>query len=399
MRFKFFLNDSFWALFSQGLTVLINLFSVYILANLLTQYNYGEFKLVTTWLALAVGIGYTGYNYILPQMIIKNEKYDLKKIFKETFYKSLPTFFILFLVAIYYLINHNNNLGLGLFWASIATPFACIAILVNVYYMGKQDFKSFALAQNFSGVLQVVVLALVTYFSENFILIISTYFISALFANCVVVYKTIRKEESEIKNEKEKTESFIDHKNKSKLNISGITLGFANQIDKLLIFHFLGAVPLAVYSLVTAMSDQSRTPIKALSVAAFPRMGREYFNKRKLFFAYFIFTLLCVLGFLILIWLYPFIFKYFFPKYLEYVYLANTATIGIIFAPSQLLYLYSQSRNDLTTLNTYAHLNTFLQIFFYTIAAFSGSLISFLIYRSLIMFISTTYQAYKIYRL
>jgi O-antigen/teichoic acid export membrane protein len=143
------LGDFFWTLFSQAFIVVVNILSVYILANLLSQHNYGEFKLITTWLAIALGVGYTGYSYLLPQKIAKGEKYELGEIFKETFIKSLPTLLGLLAIAFYYLFKANLNLGVGFLFASVLAPVLCISTLVNTYYMGRRNFKMFALAQNF----------------------------------------------------------------------------------------------------------------------------------------------------------------------------------------------------------------------------------------------------------
>ncbi len=395
-----FFSDSFWTMFSQSFVVFINLFSVYILANILSQNNFGEFKLITTWLGIAAGIGYTGYYYILPQKIARGESYNLNKVFLETFVKSLPTFIGLFFLSAYYLYNHNLNLSSGFFFASLVAPTLCVSTLVNIYYMGKSNFKMFALAQNFVDTIQLLVLSLLAYYTSNFILIISIYYLATIFANLLIIAKVLH-DDRKIKQVNRPIVEIPslpipERKMQSKLNISGIILGFTNQIDKLLIFHFIGAAPLAIYSITSAMSDQARTPIKALSSAIFPRMTKDRFTKKKLFITYFILTLLCIFLFLILLVLYPYIFKYLFPKYIEYIYLANIASLSILFAPTQLLYLYSQSKNDLQTLNTYANLNTFLQITLYTLATFLGSIVLFLIFKTLIMFSSTVYQIFRI---
>ena len=396
--FKSLAHDSSWTMFSQVFLVIINLLTVYILANLLSPNDYGQFKLVTTWLGIALGVGYTGYVYTLSQKITRGENYDLKKIYFETFYKSLITFVGLSLMSLYYFYNLNFNLGFGFFFASLLAPVLCVSTLVNIYYMGRKNFKMFALAQNFVDLSQFLAVAILAYLSSNFILIISGYLILTLIVNFIIIWKSYSDDKSEAVHNKIITENSEETKMQSKLNVSGIVMAFTYQLDKLLIFHFIGAVPLAIYSIVTAISDQARTPTKAITSALFPRMTSPTFTKKKLYFIFFLLILFCLAIFTFLILTYPIIFYYIFPKYQEYIYLANIASIGILFAPTQILYLYCQSKGDLKTLNTYANLNTIMQIVFFIPAVFLG-LIYFFYAKILINILSTIYISNQVRRI
>lgn len=404
--FKSLVGDSAWAMFSQGFIVLVNFATVFVLANMFSPNDYGQFKLITTWLGIALGVGYTGYIYTLPRKVSRNEPYNLKLIFKSTFIKSLPTFVGLFIISIYYLFNQNFNLGTGFFFGALLAPILCTSAIVNIYYIGRKDFKMFALAQNFVDTIQLLAIAILAYITSNFVLIISAYFVATILANVAIILKAIYDDKKYKSSEKflnkEKLEDNYDDselKMQKKLNISAIVLGFTNQIDKLLIFHFIGAAPLAIYSIVTAISDQARTPSKAIASAIFPRMTADKFTKKKLYFAYFLLTLFCLAIYIALIILYPFIFSTFFPKYFDYIYLANIASLSIIFAPINLLYLYAQSKGDLETLNSFANINTGLQVVLFITATYYQSLVMFLYFKVLIVFLSILFAIYRIKKL
>jgi hypothetical protein len=148
--------------------------------------------------------------------------------------------------------------------------------------------------------------------------------------------------------------------------------------------------------MVTAISDQARTPTKAIVSAIFPRMTSPSFTKKRLYQIYFLLTLFCFFIFVTLIVIYPLVFKYIFPKYVDYIYLANIASLTILFAPSHLLYFYAQSKNQFMTINTYANLNTALQLALFPIATYFGSIILFLSAKILISLISLVYIFFKI---
>lgn len=405
-QFHSLAGDSSWSIFSQAVVVLVNIGTVYLLANLLSPNDYGQFKLITTWLAIAVGVGYTGYTYTLPQQLARGQNYNLPNIFKKTFLKSLPTFLGLFIISLYYLYNQNFNLGSGFFFGAFLAPVLCTSTIVNLYYMGKRNFKMFALTQNFVDIVQLAAISLLAYFSHNFVFIISLYFIFTLLANVLVIFKTVnddKKYKSAAKFQDLSKQEIIPEEDKltkmrSKLNISAIVFGFVNQIDKLLIFHFLGAVPLAIYSIVTAISDQARTPIKAISSAIFPRMSSDTFTKKKLYAVYLLMTSVCILIYIFLLITYPLIFKYVFPKYQDYVHYANLFSLTIIFAPVNIFYLYAQSKNDLHTLNTYANINTVCQVVFFGASTFLG-LVFFFYSKIAINIISLVYVYSRIRKL
>jgi O-antigen/teichoic acid export membrane protein len=200
-------GDSSWALFSQIFIVIVNLATVYILANLLSPNDYGQFKLITTWLAIAVGVGYTGYSYTLPQQIASGQEYNLIEILKKTFLKSLPAFLGLFIISLYYLYNQNLNLGSGFFFGAFLVPILCTATVVNFYYMGKKNFKMFALSQNFVDFVQLAAIALLAYYSSNFALIISLYFIATIIANLLLLFKVTRDDKKTKKSTRNNSET------------------------------------------------------------------------------------------------------------------------------------------------------------------------------------------------
>jgi O-antigen/teichoic acid export membrane protein len=402
--FRSLSGDSMWTLISQMVILVVNLGVVYVLANLFSPNDYGQLKLITTWLALAVGLGYTGYTYTLPQKIANNKNYNLKEIYSKTIWRSAFTFLILLVISLYYLFNENLNLSFGFLFASILGPILCASALVNAYYMGRKDFKMFALAQNSVDLIQFIAIFILAYFSNNFIFIISGYFIVTITANLAIVFKTL------IDDQKYKNSNLYKHevtdeldtketKLQSKLNLAGILLGFTNQVDKLLIFHFIGAAPLAIYSLITAMSDQARTPVKAISSAMFPRMSIASFSKNKMYLSLLVLTLFSSLMYIVLYLLYPFIFENFFPKYVDYIHFANLASIGIIFAPINFLYLYAQAKGDLHTLNRYTNLNSVMQVFLFGFSTLLGSLLLFFYSRIAISIISFVYVLYRVRKL
>jgi O-antigen/teichoic acid export membrane protein len=256
-KIKSFSSDTAWTILSQVVAALCNFGIVYFLALLMTQNEFGQYKLITTWLSIALGVGYAGYLYVLPQQIARGGNYHLGEILKTTFIKSLFTLVALLAFCAYYFYNQNINLSLGFLLAALAAPILSTSLLVNTYFLGKKDFKRICLYTNFVDISQFVFACGAAYFTQNFLVIIFFYFLSTIFSNLFIVYKTYQYDKAYKLNKNvahENTGYVNDNKTVSKINLSSIILTFTSQIDKLLAFHILGGPALAIYSIVTELS-------------------------------------------------------------------------------------------------------------------------------------------------
>jgi O-antigen/teichoic acid export membrane protein len=398
-KIKSFSSDTAWTILSQVVAALCNFGIVYFLALLMTQNEFGQYKLITTWLSIALGVGYAGYLYVLPQQIARGGNYHLGEILKTTFIKSLFTLVALLAFCAYYFYNQNINLSLGFLLAALAAPILSTSLLVNTYFLGKKDFKRICLYTNFVDISQFVFACGAAYFTQNFLVIIFFYFLSTIFSNLFIVYKTYQYDKAYKLNKNvahENTGYVNDNKTVSKINLSSIILTFTSQIDKLLAFHILGGPALAIYSIVTALSDQARTPVKAISAVLLPRLAGKNLSFKRNLQIFGIITFICVLITIFLLVANPYIFTYLFPKYSSYLWYANLAAISVLTGGVSFLYQTAQIKDDFTTLNFYNNSTSFLQIILFGLSAISLNIVFFLISKILINTWGIIYLLFKL---
>jgi O-antigen/teichoic acid export membrane protein len=114
----------------------------------------------------------------------------------------------------------------------------------------------------------------------------------------------------------------------------------ANQLDKILVFHYLGATELAVYAFSQAIPDQARGALKSLFGIALPKYAdmphdqlRKSVVKKSIQLTLFtIFAVVVYLG------LAPYIFETLFPKYLEAILYSQIYMLGMITIPGITLF-------------------------------------------------------------
>ena len=118
-----------------------------------------------------------------------------------------------------------------------------------------------------------------------------------------------------------------------------------NYLDNLLIFNFLGAAPLAVYSVAYAPISKIQQLFSIIPKLALPKFAErseeeieKTLTKKILKIAGII-----VLGAILYVVAAPFIFSIFFPKYGESVFYTQLLAVVLLASPFGLLYTFFQS--------------------------------------------------------
>jgi O-antigen/teichoic acid export membrane protein len=103
------------------------------------------------------------------------------------------------------------------------------------------------------------------------------------------------------------------------LSLMGVIGLVAGQIDKILIFHFLGAAELAIYSIAIAPPEQIKALLKNIKNLALPKFSEKSISEIKKTIYQKMAKLFLILIFIVGIYWFiaPYIFKMFFPQYLE----------------------------------------------------------------------------------
>ena len=169
--------------------------------------------------------------------------------------------------ALYYILQGNFLLAKGLLIIGFFVPFISAFNTFGSYLVGKKMFKESFL---YSMCLYVPLYALlaITAFTIGNPLVLLGVNLGVQAILLAAIYRSILRVAAP--NDAVDSESLSFGKRLSAVNFLGAAVG---QIDNLLAFHYLGPVPLAVYSFATAIPDRLGGLLKFIYTAALPKFA------------------------------------------------------------------------------------------------------------------------------
>jgi len=239
-------------------------------------------------------------------------------------------------LAGYYLLQGNKNLPLVFLVVALFIALFNASLSYTGFLAGRRLFsvqvKYDVITQVIAGFLMLLTLFSVKEFLFDqpgyliILLIITVYFVSRTSLRFFFFVLTKRKFTPN-KEQDPKTLSYG-----KRLSFSGIIDILSSSLDKILLFHYLGAIELAVYAFAVLVPQQIKIFLKHISALALPKFTirskdeiRETILKK-------IFYLAILISFLVIVYILiaPFIYQILFPKYLSSLTYSRIFALSII---------------------------------------------------------------------
>ena len=204
--------------------------------------------------------------------------------------------------------------------------------IYNAVLNGRKLFDVQAKYTSLVRVLSVGAIITTLFFTENLFLIIFTYFFSYTLFRFIFLLLTLKKF-SLNKKEDLRTISYGKH-----LTLIDIINTIASYLDKILVFHYLGAADLAIYAFAVIPPEQIKGFLVNIRVLALPKLAiRSKEEVRTTIFSkMFKFALFIVPGIIIYILIAPIFYNLFFPQYTESIFYSQIFSISLITAAASL---------------------------------------------------------------
>lgn len=356
-------KGGFWLGIGQVISALIALASSLFFANLVSKEIYGNYKFIISATSILASLSLTGMGTIVTQGVAQGAEGILKSAVKTTFKWGAVIVAVALAISLYYFTQGNTVLGLAMLFAGIALPISQAFTLYGNYLMGKKDFKRVTLYATASQFLTTATLIVVAITTQSIIAMVFVYF-ALNTVTTVWAYRHTVKLFHINRNQDHTLIPYGKH-----LSVMGAFGTLANQLDKILVFHYLGAIQLAVYAFSQAIPDQAKGVLKSLFGIALPKYAdlapeklRASVVKKSIQLTLFtIFAVGVYLG------LAPFIFQTLFPKYLEAMFYSQIYMLGLITIPGITLFgIYFQLKKatrKLYELNVVSTVSTLLITF------------------------------------
>lgn len=322
-------KGGFWLTFGQAITMLSSFLLAIAFANLLPKETYGQYKYVMAVLGILLLSNMSGINTAFTRAVARGFEASMFKDLRTKLKWSILGALVSLILALYYYINDNTILSIAFL---VTAPFVIISenfAIYSSYLHGKKMFDRLTKYSAFIKVINLFVIVLVAYLSNNLYLLLLALFIPNTIIHLIFLFRVKAKN---VLNKKEDGDTTNYGK---KLSLINIISTIANQLDKILIFHYLGAIELAVYSFAMSPPEQIKSLMKNVQSLAFPKFAEK--SKEEIQQTIFkkSLKLSIVMAFIIIIYVFlaPIFFKIFFPAYQEAVVYSQVLSLSLVALP------------------------------------------------------------------
>jgi len=341
-------QGGFWWILGKILTFFISLVTLIAFARFSPKEVYGGYQYILSVAGVLVIFSLPGIDIALIRSVAQGKEKIIFPCLKEKIKFGGLGSLIAFFVSLWYFLHQNSELGFSFLIMALFLPFLNSFLIYFYFWHGKKKFdiqNKYFIWHNF---LAGIVLILVIFLTKNLILIVLTYFLAFTLAEGIFLKLTLKKVSDG--DDAKETISFGKH-----LTLMQSASLFSEQIDKIILWQFLGPLAVAVWSFAQkpVLRCQEIIPISPL---ALPKLSQVKVKERKnqifkkflkLFWFSIPLTILYILAC-------PIFFRIFFPTYLEAVPYSQGFSLILIFVPFLLLqtaFLAEMRKKELYILN------------------------------------------------
>ncbi|MCI0542714.1 hypothetical protein L0Y69_03120, partial [bacterium] len=285
-------------------------------AHYLAPEIYGTYKFILSIVAILLLFSLTGSGPAITRAVARGNEGSYLDIFRLNLKWNILVFLLSLSVSGYYFLNGNSTLALGLMIAGVLAPIMQTADLHGAFLGGRKEFGKAAIFTGLRALLAASIMYGALLFSPNPVVLILVFFAAhacislATFIFTIVAMRPNKKVDPEARRLTKHT------------SIMGLFAGIANNIDDILVFHYLGAAELALYAFIVLIPNQVISITKYLMSLAVPKFAaREKSLVQEGLFRKSLMVFLALFAiFLVYVFSAPWIFATFFPRYIDAVF-------------------------------------------------------------------------------
>jgi O-antigen/teichoic acid export membrane protein len=322
-------KSGFWLTGAKVMSTLASLISSVAFANLLPEETYGMFRYVLSIATLLAIPTLHGIETALTRSIAKGNYADTDLALKTRLKWGVLGGFASLVLAGYYYFAGNNTLCLSFLIVAVFVPFMDSFHLYASVLNGKKKFNALAKDEVFTRMSVAILLAGIIFFTQNILTVLFTFFFTTTLLRFFFLQHTLRSEE---KNNASDPEMIRYGKH---LTVIGMFGKVAIQLDKILVFQFVGGAALAAFYLAFTPLKITQNILNSLTTLAFPKFSNtsiENLRKTlppKVLRLYFIVVPITVVYFFTA----PIFFNLLFPLYAEAIFLSQLLFLQLLLFP------------------------------------------------------------------
>ncbi len=326
-------KGGFWLNLGQGIASVAGLGLAVAFANLLPPETYGTFKFVVSFVAILSIPTLNGMNTALVRAVARGKEGTFYPILKTKMKWGVFGALGALLLAGYYFYNDNSTLAISFLIMAGFIPFLNTLNIWMQYLQGKKNFKALAQRQSSMKVSTVAIMILALFFTQNLFIILFIHFAANTLIRVAIMLFTLKKYPPNTKKDPPSI-GYGKH-----LSLMGILGPIAKQLDKILIFHFLGPVPVAVYTFALRPINEIKKPLQSLGKLALPKLSQRKATELQESVPGKMLKLLLLLLPIVAIYILiaPYFYQFLFPQYTEATVYSQIFALSLLLFPKFLM--------------------------------------------------------------
>jgi O-antigen/teichoic acid export membrane protein len=326
----YMVRGGFWLTLAKGVGMFSSLLLATAMANLISPEVFGTYKFVLSAAGIIGAFSLTATGTSIVQAVARGYEGAYRSGISSYLKWSVGASGLAVAAAIYYFANGNTTLGLSFLLVAICNPILIGYSFFSQFISGKRDFRTQSVFDSIADFIPAVILIASLFFTHDPILIVLTYFASGIVVNLALHYATLHKYRP---NDSVDPQSIPYARH---LSLMGILGKMGENVDKVLVFHYLGAAQLAIYAFAQTPIAQLKMLNEIPSRLSLPKFSERQFHElqrslpRKILLLVGI-MLAIVVAYILLA---PLFFKILFPKYLGSIIYTQVLALSLVLTPA-----------------------------------------------------------------
>lgn len=332
----YLIKGEFWLMLGKIIAMISSFLLALAWGNWIDKNIYGQYKYILSLVSIISLFSLPEMGTAVTQAVARKFEGDFLRGFKSKIKWGLLGGLSALIIAVYYGFQGNTSLLLAFLVVMIFLPLFNAFTIYSDYLTGK---KLFDVQVRYESTIQVTASALMIlslFFINRYLLglpnfviiifIISVYIASRTILRSIFFFRTKYKFTPNKKTDPQ-TISYGKH-----LTVATLLGDISGHLDKILLFHYLGAVQLAVFSFAVLIPDQTKTIFNHVGKLALPKFSvrpmkqiKKSFLKKLLYFVAFI-----AAGMAAYIVIAGWVYKTFFPQYTDAILFSRVYALSLI---------------------------------------------------------------------
>ncbi len=328
---RYLIRGGFWLTLGQFVSMTAGFLLSLILGNFVSKEIFGMYKFVFSLAGVFSTATLTAIGTTVAQAVARGYDGALHHGFRTYLAWSVPSVFATLAGSAYYFWNSNVTLGSSLLIVAFLSPLLTAFNLYAAFLQGKKDFRRSSLYGFFLSTLPPLALIAIVMsgYTESVFLLIAAYYITIVALSAFFHFRTMKVYAPKDERDPEMRRNAV---HLSFINVLGRVASYA---DSVLVFHYLGAAPLAVYAFAFAPPQYVLRFNGIFKTLALPKLAeRDIPTLKKTLprkiMMHFLVAGVATIGYILLC---PYFYQYLFPQYIESILYSQALGLIILSAP------------------------------------------------------------------